>query len=112
MERSATLAEATPTASLGTFVAGFAPRLTVLQDPVFGFEVPRALPGVDASICNPRESWVDKEAYDEQQARLAAMFQKNFTKYTGPGVTDYTAFGPKALDGDDGDNDDADVAVR
>jgi len=64
-------------------------------DPVFGFEVPQGLEGVSETICNPRSAWSDKDAYDAQAAKLAGMFQKNFVKYTGPGVTDYTEHGPK-----------------
>ena len=65
------------------------------EDPIFGFDVPRELPGVDASVCNPRDAWEDKGAYDEQARMLAGMFRDNFVQYTGPGVTDYTEHGPK-----------------
>ena len=57
--------------------------------------MPRELPGVDASVCNPRDAWEDKGAYDEQARMLAGMFRDNFVQYTGPGVTDYTEHGPK-----------------
>jgi phosphoenolpyruvate carboxykinase (ATP) len=51
------------------------------RDPVFGFEVPEACPGVPAQILKPRESWADTVAYDAQAAKLAAMFHDNFTAY-------------------------------
>lgn len=66
------------------------------NDPLFQFEVPESLEGVAASVCNPRASWQDKSAYDKQAEELAGLFKDNFVQYTGPGVTDYTAFGPKA----------------
>ena len=50
-------------------------------DPIFGFEVPTALEGVDAKILNPRETWADKIAYDTQARALVAMFNKNFAKF-------------------------------
>ena len=50
--------------------------------------------GVAEDVLQPREAWADKAAYDEQAAKLAAMFKENFGKYTGPDVTDYTAHGP------------------
>jgi phosphoenolpyruvate carboxykinase (ATP) len=47
-------------------------------DPVFGFEVPLEVPGVDANLLNPRSTWSDPEAYDRKAAELAAMFRDNF----------------------------------
>ncbi|MFX8616624.1 phosphoenolpyruvate carboxykinase (ATP), partial [Acinetobacter baumannii] len=39
-------------------------------DPVFGFQVPLALPGVDTKILTPRETWADAGAYDRMAADL------------------------------------------
>jgi len=64
-------------------------------DEVFGFAVPKSLPGVDADVLNPRNSWDDKEAYDASANKLAGMFIKNFEKYAGHGSADYTQFGPR-----------------
>ena len=50
-------------------------------DEVFGFEVPEKVPGVDTKLLDPRSTWRDPEAYDEQAARLAQMFVENFTKF-------------------------------
>ena len=50
-------------------------------DPIFGFQVPTALAGVDPKILNPRETWSDKAAYDQTARNLVGMFAKNFTKY-------------------------------
>jgi phosphoenolpyruvate carboxykinase (ATP) len=50
-------------------------------DPLFGFEVPVALDGVDQAILNPRGTWADKQAYDEQARALIEMFNENFKKY-------------------------------
>jgi phosphoenolpyruvate carboxykinase (ATP) len=50
-------------------------------DPYFGFAVPRVVDGVDASILNPRETWADKKAYDEQARKLVSMFVKNFDSF-------------------------------
>eukprot|EP00658_Telonema_sp_P-2_P076915 TRINITY_DN683_c0_g1_i9.p1 TRINITY_DN683_c0_g1~~TRINITY_DN683_c0_g1_i9.p1 ORF type:complete len:195 (+),score=64.72 TRINITY_DN683_c0_g1_i9:448-1032(+) len=66
-----------------------------VKDPLFQFEVPQGLNGVSTTTCNPREAWSDKSAYDAQADDLADMFRENFVQYTGPGVTDYTQYGPK-----------------
>jgi phosphoenolpyruvate carboxykinase (ATP) len=50
-------------------------------DPLFGFQVPTALPGLDPAILNPRETWTDKAAYDVQARALVDMFRANFEKF-------------------------------
>jgi phosphoenolpyruvate carboxykinase (ATP) len=50
-------------------------------DPVFGFEVPVAVPGVDPKILDPRSTWSDPAAYDARAKKLAAMFVENFAKF-------------------------------
>jgi phosphoenolpyruvate carboxykinase (ATP) len=50
-------------------------------DPLFGFQVPLALPGVDPAVLNPRDTWTDKAAYDAQARALVDMFRTNFAKF-------------------------------
>jgi phosphoenolpyruvate carboxykinase (ATP) len=49
--------------------------------PVFGLHIPAALPGVPTEILDPRETWDDKDAYDEQARKLADLFRENFSKF-------------------------------
>jgi phosphoenolpyruvate carboxykinase (ATP) len=51
------------------------------NDPVFGFEVPKAVPDVPAEVLTPRNTWADPAAYDRQAAKLATMFRENFEQY-------------------------------
>ena len=49
--------------------------------PVFGVAVPDAVPGVPSSVLQPKQTWDDPAAYDEQAQKLARMFVDNFEKY-------------------------------
>ncbi|WP_176591581.1 phosphoenolpyruvate carboxykinase [Sphingobium sp. EM0848] len=50
-------------------------------DPNFGFEVPVAVPGVEAAMLDPRATWPDKAAYDETAAKLVKQFVDNFAQF-------------------------------
>ena len=57
-----------------------APTKTI---PYFNFEVPTELPGVDAGILDPRDTYADATQWEEKAKDLAARFVKNFAKYEG-----------------------------
>ncbi|HRD75097.1 MAG TPA: phosphoenolpyruvate carboxykinase [Hyphomicrobiaceae bacterium] len=63
-------------------------------DPLFGFQVPTALAGVDAKILTPRDTWADKAAYDTQARGLVDMFNKNFSKFEAHVDADVKAAAP------------------
>ena len=50
--------------------------------PYFDFEVPTALPGVDPNILDPRDTYADKNAWEEKAKDLSSRFIKNFEKFT------------------------------
>jgi phosphoenolpyruvate carboxykinase (ATP) len=49
--------------------------------PVFGMMMPTSCPDVPSEILNPRNTWEDKNAYDNKAVELAKLFVKNFEKY-------------------------------
>jgi len=63
-------------------------------DPTFGFEVPMECPGVPAELLNPRNTWDDKQAYDQQAQQLARQFEDNFSKYADDVSAEVRAAGP------------------
>jgi phosphoenolpyruvate carboxykinase (ATP) len=52
------------------------------EHPVFGMAIPKKCPNIPIEILNPRNTWNDKNAYDETAKYLASLFIKNFEKYS------------------------------
>lgn len=52
-----------------------------VTEPVFGLEIPRECPGIPTGILMPRESWKNKETYDQKAGELAKSFQDQFKQY-------------------------------
>jgi phosphoenolpyruvate carboxykinase (ATP) len=51
------------------------------EDPIFGLQVPTHVEGVPDEVLNPRNTWSNPEAYDDQAYDLAQKFNDNFQKY-------------------------------
>ncbi len=64
-------------------------------EPVFGFEVPEACPGVPTDLLDPRSTWRDRAAYDEARNRLAHAFAHNFATYAERCSEAVVAAGPR-----------------
>jgi phosphoenolpyruvate carboxykinase (ATP) len=64
-------------------------------DDVFGFEVPRAVPGVETALLEPRATWRDASSYDAKARELAAMFRANFEQFAEAAGPEVAAAGPR-----------------
>jgi phosphoenolpyruvate carboxykinase (ATP) len=51
------------------------------KHPIFGVLMPTQCPDVPNEVLNPRNTWANQEAYDNQANHLAELFTKNFQKY-------------------------------
>ena len=64
-------------------------------DPVFGVQVPQTCPDIPAGVLNPRSTWPDPAAYDEQANKLARMFADNFKIFADAASPEVANAGPK-----------------
>jgi phosphoenolpyruvate carboxykinase (ATP) len=66
------------------------------EDPHFGLQVPESCPDVPSKVLNPRDTWDDKEAYDEQARKLVERFRDNFMRFAGELSGEIAEAGPHA----------------
>jgi phosphoenolpyruvate carboxykinase (ATP) len=69
-------------------------RESFRTDPLFGFSIPLACPGVPDGVLFPRDSWGDKKAFDAQARQLAVLFEENFRKFEGMAPEEVRNAGP------------------
>ena len=65
------------------------------RHPVFNIDMPTSCLDVPATVLDPRETWVDKAAYDQQAARLAKMFVDNFENFEADVAAAVRLAGPR-----------------
>jgi phosphoenolpyruvate carboxykinase (ATP) len=53
------------------------------KDPNFGLAIPENVPGVPSEILNPRQTWTDPQAYDNQVRILIDKFKQDFSQFAG-----------------------------
>lgn len=68
-------------AMLNAALHGELDNVETVKDPFFGLNVPVSCPGVPQEVLNPRNTWTDKEKYDETAKKLANMFVENFKQF-------------------------------
>ena len=84
-------------ALLHAALAGSLDSVEYREDPIFGFEVPVDVPGIDAKLLDPRTTWRDPEAYGRKARDLARMFRENFAQFAEDAGDDVVAAGPRSV---------------
>lgn len=65
------------------------------EHPVFGLMMPLSCPDVPSEVLNPRNTWADKQAYDQKSAELAQAFVKNFNQFASSASDEILHAAPK-----------------
>jgi len=65
-------------------------------DPIFGFALPVHVPGVPSEILQPRNTWKDPAAYDEQARKLVQLFHDYMQQFGSAMPDDVKAAAPRA----------------
>lgn len=71
-------------------------HIETTPDPIFGFAIPVEVSGVPSELLLPRNTWNDKNAYDEKARFLARLFIANFEKYASGASRETLGASPKA----------------
>jgi len=61
----------------------------------FGFAVPTSCPNVPDDVLLPKNTWEDKDGYDEVKGKLVKLFQDNFKQFEAGVNEEIKAAGPK-----------------
>src|SRR5699024_11728595 len=56
--------------------------IETIMDDVFGLNIPTHVAGVPDEALITRQTWSDKEAYDQAARKLAKEFRENFEKFS------------------------------
>lgn len=83
-------------AMLNAALNGELENVEYVTDPYFCLKVPTSCPGVPSEVLNPKNTWENKDSYDEAAKKLAAMFKDNFKLFENDVTEDIMKAGPKA----------------
>ena len=77
-------------------LAGELDDVETRRHPIFNLDVPVSCPGVPDEVLDPKSTWPDANAYDEQARELARMFAKNFERFADSVAPEVAKAGPIA----------------
>lgn len=67
------------------------------KEPYFNLIIPKECPDITSEILNPKNTFSDKNAYDEGAKKLANMFIENFKEYESSADENIRQAGPNKL---------------
>ena len=82
-------------AMINAALAGQLDQVKYSTHPIFNVDVPTTCPGVPDGVLDPRSTWRDAVAYDEQARSLAGMFVENFKQFEKDVDASVSAAGPR-----------------
>ena len=82
-------------AMINAALAGQLDRVSYRKHEIFNVDVPTTCPGVPDNVLDPRSTWSNPQAYDEQAKKLAGMFAHNFKKFEKDVSASVAQAGPK-----------------
>jgi phosphoenolpyruvate carboxykinase (ATP) len=82
-------------ALLNAALSGALSKAEMREDPIFGIQVPREAPDVPKEILDPRNTWSNKNDYDDQAKKLAVLFHENFNQFKDQSSENVSVAGPK-----------------
>ncbi len=81
-------------AMLNAAMNGDLENMEYVKDSRFGFEIPTECPGVPDDLLVPRNTWDNKNDYDDIADNLVSMFKENFLRYSSGVSEDVNTAGP------------------
>ncbi|MBW3634669.1 MAG: phosphoenolpyruvate carboxykinase (ATP) [Chloroflexi bacterium] len=81
-------------AAVAAILAGSLDHAAVDIDTVFGFAIPRSVPGVPDRLLRPRETWSDPGDYDLTAQKLVRDLEANFEQFAETAPASVRAAGP------------------
>ncbi|MDR1701260.1 MAG: phosphoenolpyruvate carboxykinase (ATP) [Sporomusaceae bacterium] len=64
-------------------------------DPIFNLSIPTQCPNVPSEVLKPSNTWADKAEYERYARELAALFKKNFAKFSADMPQEIINAGPQ-----------------
>nr|MBC8489644.1 phosphoenolpyruvate carboxykinase (ATP) [Bacteroidota bacterium] len=84
-------------AMLSAALSGKLDNVEFETEPLFNLQIPKSCEGVPAEVLNPRNTWKDKNAYDDMAKMLAVMFVDNFKEYESETSDEIKSTGPNPV---------------